>query len=312
MNVKTWIPLVLAIVFAVVAAKAARDWMLKNKAAVTSTGTFATVVIANDDIQPGKALRAEDFTTAEVEADKVPAGSFDDPQKLGGRVNEAFVVKNQPIVESMLAPTGAGSGLQAVIPNGMRAITMEVNEFSGVAGLLTPGCRVDILATINSGDNGQVSKAIVQNVKVTAVGQRMSAAGDVPPPPGEMFKSVTVLATLNDAEAIELACATGRPRLVLRGGRDNTIVATAGVSISELRAGAGNSTTPMVAIAPPPTPTTAPAIEDPVETIARREPPRRVVRVIRGGNESTVTMDLLEGMPDNHFGGTDTSDPFSR
>jgi pilus assembly protein CpaB len=220
------------------------------------------------------------------------------------------MVKNQPIVDGMLAPEGAGSGLQAVIPAGMRAITMEVNEFSGVAGLLTPGCRVDIIATINSGDTGQVSKTIVQNVKVTAVGQRMAAGGnEPPPPPGELFKSVTVLASLQDSEAIELACATGRPRLVLRGGRDNQIVATAGISMGELRAG-GAGSGEIIAIAPPP-PTTAPATTEPVEAVATYEPPRRVVRVIRGGIETNVTMNVEANAFDGATVDNDM-DPFTK
>jgi pilus assembly protein CpaB len=312
MNWKTWIPLVLAIVFAVVAAKAARDWMLKNKAAASPAGKFAKVIVANADIEPGKDITAGDLTTANVDADRIPANSFTEMSQLENRVSQMAIAKNSTIVESMLAPTGTGSGLQALVPNGMRAITMEVNEFSGVAGLIMPGCRVDILATINNGnDTGQVAKTIVQNVKVTAVGQRMTGSSEAgaPPAPNEMFKSVTVLASLQEAEAIELACSTGRPRLVLRGGRDNAVVATAGISLGELRTG---QTNPAEVAAVDPTVNTEPATtqQSPEEVAVRPEQPRRTVRVIRGGNETNVTLDVLDGVPETGIGST--SDPFDQ
>src|SRR5687767_9357764 len=269
MNWKTWVPLVLAIVLGVVAAKAARDVMLKNKGNTANNAKLTKVVVTKADIQPGAALTAEDLTLTQIEAANTPASSFSSVEQVVGRVSETLMVKGQPVVEAMLAPQGTGSGLQALVPPGMRAVTIEVNEYSGIAGLVTPGCRVDVIATINDGNNeNRIAKTIVQNVKVTAVGQRTAAAGAdaPPPPPGEMFKSVTLLASLENAEAIELACSTGRPRLVLRGGRDNEIASTVGVSMNDLKsAGTKQSWVPeMVAIIPPPiAPTTAPSEVEP-------------------------------------------------
>jgi pilus assembly protein CpaB len=307
MNWKTWAPLILAIVLGVVAAKIARDTMLKNRTAAAPTGKLAKIVVAKNDIMPGSELKADDLTTANVDADKVPASSFPDASALSGRVAEVMLVKNSPVVEQMLAPTGTGSGLQALVPAGMRAITMEVNEFSAVAGLITPGCHVDVIATIAGGDTGsQVAKTIVQNVKITAVGQRTNVAtdGSAPPPatPNEMYKSVTMLCSPADAEAIELACSTGRPRLVLRSGRDNDVVPTAGISLGELR---GQPLTSVAAATTQPieiTPTVAPTTQPSDASVAHSEPPHRTIKVIRGGQESTVTM-LLE----QPGAGTDTA-----
>jgi pilus assembly protein CpaB len=223
------------------------------------------------------------------------------------------MVKGQPIVEAMLAPKGAGSGLQATIPTGMRAITLEINEFTGLAGLLVPNCRVDILSTLSANDsNGQVTKTIVQNVKVTAVGQRTGVAGEPPPAnPGEMARSITVLVKPAEAEAIELACSTSRPRLVLRGGRDNEIVATAGISVGQLRGTQDSDALISTAAANPTTQPTIAATTQPFEpvTIAKAEPPKRVIKVIRGGVESKVTLDVLEESPDGTVTDTNT-DPF--
>jgi hypothetical protein len=128
-----------------------------------------------------------------------------------------------------------------------------------------------------------------------------------------MFKSVTVLANLADAETIELACSTGRPRLVLRGGRDSDVVATAGISLSTLR---GEPATPIVVA---PTPINLPPVEitpttKPTEATAHREVPTRTVKVIRAGQESTVTMTVSDPSLGDTY--TDTKDqnkdPFDR
>ena len=300
MNWKTWAPLVLAIVLGVVAAKAARDVMLSNKAAANNS-KFTKVVVPKGDVQPGAALTGADLTLAQVDSSRVPPTAFDSMDKLVGRVSETLMIKGQPIVEAMLAPVGSGSGLQALVPPGMRAVTIEVNESSGLAGLISPGCRVDVIATLNDGHNtseSRIAKTIVQNVKVSAVGQRTSSGGT--DAPTDMFKSVTILASLEDAEALELACAMGRPRLVLRGGRDNEVTATAGVSMNDLKGTGGRpdtgtsalavatpTTAPVAVIAPPP-PTTKP-----VQTIVQAETVKhRLVRVIKGGRVSMVSLTL--------------------
>jgi pilus assembly protein CpaB len=91
----------------------------------------------------------------------------------------------------------------------MRAITIEVNEFSGVAGMIAPGCRVDVVATIQASNNEELSShTIVQNVSVTAVGQRVTARPDPKDDPQQQqqaFRSVTLLCTPEEAEAIQLA-----------------------------------------------------------------------------------------------------------
>jgi pilus assembly protein CpaB len=308
MNWKTWVPLVLAIVLGVCAAKVARDALMKNRSSAGSGGKFVNLVVPRDNIPPGRALAADDLTVTEVGAGMAPATAFRDPSQLVGRVSETLIVKGQPIVDGMLAPPGSGSGLQALVPPGMRAVTLEVNEYTGVAGLITPGCHVDILATINEGNGGQIARTIVQNVKVTAVGQRTVAAPTDSAQPNEPFRSVTVLAPVSEVETIELACATGRPRLVLRGGRDSDRVESAGITLKELR-GTANDPNPFIAIALPatqPAPVAPPVIE---AHIARRESPRRIVKLIRNGVESNVTL-LLRPESGTENTSTDTSDPF--
>ena len=199
------------------------------------------------------------------------------------------------MLNGFLAPTGAGSGLQALVPEGMRAITVEVNEFSGVAGMLIPGCRVDVLATIQD-DNGDntLARTIVEDVKVTAVGRAIGAREEG----AEMFRSVTLVVTPKDAEAVELAATTGRPRLVLRSPMDvETGNGGNGITVAELRGKSNlNSTdpfsTPVIQMT---LPATQPAeVEKNERLVAIQVPARRAVQIIRAGVESQVTFEIRQ------------------
>jgi pilus assembly protein CpaB len=235
MNVKTWLPLCLSLVVGGVVCKVAYDRMNKNKTEVPASKT-AQIVVAKQGIGAGELLTPENCELKPVVADSMPESSFRSFDELKDRVARVELGKNQPIVETVLSPTGSGSGLATLIPLGMRAITIEINEFSGVGGMLMPGCHVDMIATVPAETGGEMlSRTVVQNIMITAVGQRMVQQ---PKKEGEeptVFRSVTLLASPTEAEAIELAASSGRPRLVLRGGNDKSLALTRGVTVSNLR-----------------------------------------------------------------------------
>src|SRR5213595_3390401 len=142
MNWKTWVPLIIAVILGLIAAKVGRD-MLVNRKDSGPEGQLVRIVIAKRDIAPGHTLEAADLVSAGFPPESVPRGSFKQESELAGRVAVMQVIQGQPVLDSFLAMTGAGAGAQAIVPPGMRAVTIEVNEFSGVAGLLVPGCRVE-------------------------------------------------------------------------------------------------------------------------------------------------------------------------
>ena len=84
------------------------------------------------------------------------------------------IFAKEPIIESRLAPKGAGGGLAAMIPPGMRAVPVRVNEVVGVAGFVVPGMRVDVLISGNrpNGDAtlGTLTKTLLQNIEVLSAG----------------------------------------------------------------------------------------------------------------------------------------------
>jgi len=170
-----------------------------------------------------------------------------------------------------------------------------VSEGSAVAGLITPGCYVDVIATFNNGDQ-QVATTVVHNVKVQFVqrakpprssGSSSSATAAGSPDALGAVKTVTLLVTPRQANAIELANNQGKPRLILRGGSDDTEVVDSSVNRNELLGIPDEPPAPPVVAAPPP-----PPVEAPVTDMFEEERPepvvnKHVVQVIRGGNETT-------------------------
>ena len=164
MNWKTWVPLIIAVILGLIAAKVGRD-MLVNRKDAGPEGQLVRIVVAKRDISPGHTLEANDLTTAAFPPDSVPRGSFRQEKELSGRVALLQVVQGQPVLDSFLAMTGSGSGAQAIVPPGMRAVTVEVIVFSGVAVLLVPVCRVDVVSTLTDQQTKiSIAMSIVQNV----------------------------------------------------------------------------------------------------------------------------------------------------
>lgn len=303
MNLKAIVPLGLAGILGLVAALAA--WHLSGSRSGPSAAPHGqgSVVVLNQDVAPGTALSASQLSTMPAVADQLKQGTFTSADQVVGRVTAAPMVKGQPVFEALLTPRGSGAGLQALVPPGMRAMTLEVNEFNSVAGLLAPGCHVDVICTV-SGDHGtgNVARTIVQNVTVTAVGKRLSpaVAGSNADTPNRAdasgaYKSVTLLLSPRDAEAVELACTMGQPRLVLRNGNDQSVGASDGITLAALRGPALSPAQPLLAdwLKGVLTPTARPVVAPlPVESAAAPAPRVWTVDVNRGGVHSIVSLPL--------------------
>src|SRR5205814_4519660 len=102
----------------------------------------------------------------------LPKGTTKDPKDLIGRVLVSPAIQDLPISDRLLAAKGTEEGISGMIPVGMRAVAVDVNESSGVAGLITPGCRVDVIATLRMSES-EIARTIDENVKVQAVNRKM-------------------------------------------------------------------------------------------------------------------------------------------
>ena len=300
MKLKALIPLVLALVLGGAAAKLTRDAMRRGRDGAAQDGQLVTVVTAARDVQPGQQLGAADLEESRVPPAAAAPGAFTTTAGLVDRVTVARLAKGQPVLETLLAPVGAASGVQALIPRGMRAITIQVNEFTGVAGLLTPGCRVDILSSLRD-EAGQlaVTRTVAQNVEVRAVGQRVSSGPADPAEPNAaqpMSQSVTLLVTPAQAEMLQLVSTGGTPWLVLRNATDTASLDREGTSLADLRRpGRG-------AVQPPSTEPVKTAVDPFAETPVVAPPPvtaprSRTVRIIRATREENVQVDVPQAPP---------------
>jgi pilus assembly protein CpaB len=317
MKVKQWTPIVLALVLGLAALKLTRDRMARVQAPAAGA-SFEKRVVAERDIAPGQPITPADLAIGKLAADSIPAGAFNDVAELKDRVAATGIVKGQAVLESLLAPAGSGAGVQALIPAGMRAITIQVNEFSGVAGLLTPGCKVDILSTVQGDEKqGSISRTIVQNVEVRAVGRQIvpPTAGDKPEQanngqPAAAPTNVTLLVTPQQAEQVQLASVGGKPWLSLRNATDAAPVETDGISMADLR---GDTRKP----AAEPASTAKPVVDPFAETTSVKtasssgrksaaEPKTRTVTIIRGTKEQTLQMTVDD--PATTTAGADTEE----
>src|SRR5438876_2761836 len=108
------------------------------------------------------------------------------------------MVSNEPILESKLAASGAGAGLMASIPEGMRAVAVKVNDVIGVAGFVVPGTHVDVILSGSADEkNGaDTSRVILENVQVLAAGQNVEQTADGKP---QNVQVITLLVTPEDS-----------------------------------------------------------------------------------------------------------------
>jgi pilus assembly protein CpaB len=176
------------------------------------------VIVAADEIQVGARIEEHDVRIVKYPPSSLPAGTYSSRSKVMGRGVILPISRGEFILPSKLAPENAGSGLPSLIPPGMRAVSVRVNEVVSVAGFVGPGTRVDILLTgTPNGSSEDQTTTVLQNVAVIAAGQHLerNAAGDAQNTP-----VITLLVSPDDAERLTLASAEGRIQLSLRNPLD--------------------------------------------------------------------------------------------
>ena len=192
------------------------------------------VVVAAGDLQLGAEIKKEDLQVVQFPAGKMPEGTFAKPDEVIGRGLIVPIVKNEPILKAKLASKEAGSGLPPVIPEGMRAVSVRVNEVVGVAGYVLPGNRVDVVATASPTEAraDTTSKVVLSNVQVLTAGTRMEQNGDQSKP--VQVTVVTLLVYPEQAERLALASTEGKIQLALRNPRDQGAPETPGIKTAGL------------------------------------------------------------------------------
>jgi pilus assembly protein CpaB len=204
----------------------------QQSAAVPAATT--KIAVAAKDLDVGQVIKEDDVKLADWTG-PVPDGSTNHPQELLGRGVITPIMSKEPVIEKRLAPKGAGGGFSVLIPPGLRAVPLRVNEVAGVAGFVVAGMHVDVLISGNSpgGDSrmGTVTKTLLQDVTVLSAGQDFKKDPEGKP---VVVQVITVLATPEQAEILSLASAQTSVQLSLRNPLDKGIAKTPGTALARL------------------------------------------------------------------------------
>ena len=188
---------------------------LKLLTAAGNEGTVQILVAANN-IEAGSKLKESDVRPVAIPKSSVPEGAFTRVESLRDRGVILPIGRGDFILTSKLAAANAGSGLPSMIPQGMRAVSVRVNDVVSVAGFVQPGTRVDILSTGNSGTERQTT-TVLENVAVIAVGKNLDRNA---PPDAVPAPVITLLVSPDDAQRLALASQESRIQLALRNPLD--------------------------------------------------------------------------------------------
>jgi pilus assembly protein CpaB len=233
---RPWLMLAVALASGGVAALLAMRYLRQQATPMLAPPKTGDIVIAARPLPLGTVLADADVKTIEWTGAALPVGYATTKADVVGRGVMSPLQENEPVLDSKLAPKGAGGGLPVIIDQGKRALTMRVNDVSGVAGFVTPNTRVDVLLTIDDKVNTTepATRIIMQDVRALAAGQSIQ--------PDENGKPVSVgvvtfLVSPEQAETLALASQQGSIQLALRNQLDTARVKTTGTRTSALLGG---------------------------------------------------------------------------
>jgi len=190
---------------------------LRSFAGSSNNERGVPVVMAADDIQVGTKLEAHQVHVVTLPQSAVPPGAFSATSQVLGRGAILPVSKGEFILPSKLAALNAGTGLPSMIPQGMRAVSVRVNDVVSVAGFVQPGTHVDVLATGQGGGNDRQTTTVLENVLVLAVGKSLDRN---PLADAQTAPVITLAVSPDDAQKLALVSQEGRIQLSLRNPMD--------------------------------------------------------------------------------------------
>jgi pilus assembly protein CpaB len=226
---------VLAVLVAAVAAYALYTYLKGQERKVSEAVATERTVVAAVEIPVGTTINMTQVKTAEWPKANMPQGAFAASDQVIGRTSIQTFMPGDAITETKLMPKEGPVGIMTYkIPEGHRAMTVAVDQVAGVAGFINPGNIVDVVLTASPpGANQQISKIVLQNVPVLAIGQIVEQKEGKP----VIVPTVTVDITPEDSEKLAIASTQGKLQLVLRRLGDKEIAKTTGTTVSRVIGG---------------------------------------------------------------------------
>lgn len=199
------------------------------------------VMVASRDLYQGVTITEEDLYAVQIPPRFLPERVFLTPEHVVGRTPRERILANELVRSDRLADPEAGVGMNAVIPRGMRAISVDLSDGRALSGFLRPSDYVDVLVTL-SGDEADAettTRTVLQAVFVLGVNHRMGSESDeeAAGKRGRQPPTVTLLVTPDQAEQVAFASTTGRITLAMRSSVDldpDSLVG-GGVTVGALR-----------------------------------------------------------------------------
>src|SRR2546426_3034424 len=261
------------------------SWWVYKKTTAPPPRDLITVAAAAHDLAIGKRIQADDLKLVTLDGKDLPRGVFLKTAEVVDRAVAVPIIAGEIVLNGKLAAKGSGEGLTALIAPGMRAVSVQVNEISGVSGFIQPGTRVDVLFTRVFSNGDAATTTILQNAKVIAYGRQLDPAAKLDPRDTSRPTVATLLVTQEQAQKLVLAGQRGRIQLVLRNGLDDRVdefsdpVASGDLGIEEPRKPqpqppAQPPARPVLAPDPPPRPAASKAGKGDDDT--------HVIRIYRG------------------------------
>jgi pilus assembly protein CpaB len=229
-----------AVVFGLLAVFIAQAWLnsqaerrLKNLEAQKKPLATNTIVVASQRLPFGVELAREHLREAPWPADAIPAGSFatiKDMLSAGRRIVLAPVEANEPVLAVKVTGPGQRATLSALVGEGMKAVSVRVNDVEGVGGFVLPGDRVDVVLTRQLEKGNATTEVVLQNARVLAVDQ----SADDRSTKAAVAKAVTLEVDTVGAQKIWLAASVGSLSLLLRKAGEVNAEPTRRVTLDDL------------------------------------------------------------------------------
>ena len=247
MRTSTIVMIGVAVLFGLFAVFLAQSWLngqaemrLRNLEAQKKPAATQTLVVATKPLRFGNELSSSSLREIAWPEESIPAGAFrriaDIVDAGGRRVVLSAIESNEPVLSTKITGPGQRATLSATLQDGMRAVTIRVNDVEGVAGFVLPGDRVDVALTRqkdSNGNNHSSSDVVLQNTRVLAIDQIADDRNDKP----AVVKAVTLEVDTAGAQKLSLAASVGTLSLMLRRAGESTVEATRVITLSDLAAG---------------------------------------------------------------------------
>ncbi len=240
MRKSTIIMIAFAVMFGLLAVFVAQTWLnsaaeqrMKSLEANKKPVSTRTIVVAAKPLRFGNEVTREHLREVPWPEASLPAGSFARADEIltgGKRVALAAVEPNEPMLASKMTGPGQRATLSAMLRDGLKAVTVRVNDVDGVGGFVLPGDHVDVSLTRQIDKGNATSEVVLQNVRVLAIDQTADERLEKP----AVVKAVTLEVDVIGAQKMSLAASVGSLSLILRKAGEANNQYTRRITLSDL------------------------------------------------------------------------------